>query len=100
MASSKAFGVESCTVSCSLQIPARNKQALQPSSPLNVCSSTPPQLGQVCCDGACICLRPRFCLFCSPHGNDKIALESLLHIHGELANLQCFRSNSPLWRQK
>src|SRR5262249_8839102 len=49
---------------------------MQPSSPFGVFSSTPPQFGQVCCEGACICLRSGFCLFCSPHRNDKIALES------------------------
>src|ERR1041385_7246434 len=47
MPSSKAFGVESCTVSSSLPIPTRSKQDMQPSLPLGVFSSTPLQVGQV-----------------------------------------------------
>src|SRR5262252_4780154 len=82
----RASGVESCSVSSSLPIPARNKQDMQPSSPLGVFSSTPPQLGQVCCEGACICLRCGFCLFCAPHGNDKMVecptlMESTIHVY-------------------
>src|SRR5262249_14001532 len=54
---STATSVESCTVSSSLPIPTRNKQDMQPNSPLGVFSSTLPQLGQieVCSEGDCIC---------------------------------------------
>src|SRR5262249_83688 len=57
MPRSTASGVESCTVSSSLPIPTRNKQDMQPSSPLGVFSSTPPQFGQVEISGTagCIC---------------------------------------------
>src|SRR4029077_1076549 len=42
-----ASGVESCTVSSSLPIPARNKQDMQPSPPPGVSSRGSPQLGHV-----------------------------------------------------
>src|SRR6185503_9111290 len=61
---SRASGVDSCTVSSSLPIPARNKQAMQPSPPLGFFSSTPPQVGQVEAPGGAGCIsqttvRPR-----------------------------------------
>ena len=50
---SRASGVESCTVSSSLPIPACNRQNMQPPPPPNVSSSAAPQVGQVriCCEG-------------------------------------------------
>src|SRR5215510_3469866 len=59
MLPSTASGVESCTVSSSRPIPARNKHDMQPSSPVDVSSSTPPQFRQVeiCCEGGCIYFR-------------------------------------------
>src|SRR5262245_32280041 len=95
MRPSRASGIESCNVSSSLPTPARIRHDIHPSSPADVSSSTAPPFGQVCCEGACICLRSRFCLFYPPPGNDKITLESLRRVHGELANLQCFPANCP-----
>src|SRR6516165_781061 len=54
MPPSGASGVESCTVSPSLPIPACNRQNMQPTPPPNVSSSAAPQVGQVeiCCFAA------------------------------------------------
>src|SRR6516162_807868 len=51
MPPSRGSGVESCTVSSRLPIPAYNRQNMQPSPPPGASSSTPPQVGQVeiCC---------------------------------------------------
>src|SRR3982751_686253 len=57
MLPSRASGVESCTVSSSLPIPACNRQNMQLPPPPNVSSSAAPHVAQVeiCRAGGCIC---------------------------------------------
>src|SRR4029077_1323751 len=70
---------ESCTVSSSLPIPARNKQDTQPSSPLGVFSRTPPQVGQVeVCEGDFIWLGSHWADQVQKHITPSIRILSLI----------------------